>query len=217
MPSTPRKEDKPIRPPSRTADGASRGAGPAEETAPPKLSAEWLATMLLDVTSHLMSAIDRAARLRDPLERMAEAAEASADAAEAETERRALATRVRRRRMTVALIAIVGALAILLPLAHHFGFWSSLDEVASYETPSGAHRFVLGGASYEVTRAQFEERLSKIDPEPIRKYWVAIGGRRFPVKQAVGIGLGAERASFSSGQALSILRKLGYPTQDSPP
>jgi hypothetical protein len=210
LPSTPRKEDKPIRPPSRTADSVSRGAGPAEETPPPKLSAEWLATMLLDVTSHLMSAIDRAARLRDPLERMA-------DVAEAEEERRAAATRLRRRRIAVAVIAIVAIVAIVIPLARYLHVWSGRDEVASYETAAGAHRFVLGGASYEVTRAQFEEHLSKIDPEPIRKYWVAIGGRRFPVKQAVGVGLGAERATFSSGQALSILRKLGYQTQDSPP
>jgi hypothetical protein len=150
------------------------------------------------------------ARLRDPLERMA-------DVAEAEEERRAATTRVRRRRIAIAIIAIAATLAILVPLAHHLGLWSSRDEVVSYETPGGAHRFVLGAASYEVTRAQFEQRLSKIDPEPIRKYWVAIGALRFPVKQAVGVGLGAERATFSSGQALSSLRKLGYQTQDSPP
>jgi len=166
--------------------------------------------MLLDVTSHLMSAIDRAARLRDPLQRMA-------DVAEAGEERRAATTRSRRRRIIAAVIAIIAGLAIVMPLAHYRHVWSGRDEVASYETPSGAHRFALGGASYEVTRAQFEEHLSKIDPEPIRKYWVAIGGRRFPVKQAVGVGLGAERATFSSGQALSILHKLGYKTQDSPP
>jgi len=215
LPSTPRKEDKPLRPPSRTADTPSRGLAPADETAPPKPGVEWLAAMLLDVTSHLMSAIDRAARLRDPLERMADAAEASADAAQAEAERRAAAARMRRRRF--AIVALAACLAILLPVAHRYGLWSGHDEVASYETPGGAHRFVLGGVSYEVTRAQFEARLGKIDPEPIRKYWVAIGGRRFPVKQAVGVGLGAERASFSSGQALSILHKLGYQTQDSPP
>jgi hypothetical protein len=87
-------------------------------------------------------------------------------------------------------------------------------EVSSYETPSGAHLFVLGGARYEVTPAQFEERLKKIDSEPIHKYWVEIGGKRFPVKQAVGIGLGAERATFSSSQAISILRKLGYSPQE---
>lgn len=99
MPSTPRKEDKPIRPPSRTTDGANRGAGPAaEESGAPRLTPEWLASMLLDVTAHLMSAIDRAARLGDPLERIATAAEAGADVAEAEAERRAAVARIRRRR-----------------------------------------------------------------------------------------------------------------------
>jgi len=216
LPSTPRKEDKPIRPPSRTADSAGRGIGPpAEESTAPRLTPEWLASMLLDVTAHLMNAVDRAARLRDPLERIAQAAEAGADVAEAEAERRGAALRIRRRRVAIAIAAILAAIAIAVP-AWRFGVFHRFDEVSSSESAAGAHRFVLGGVSYEVTRAEFEARLKPIDPEPIRKYWVRIDGRRYPVKQAVGVGLGAERASFSSGQAISILHKLGYQTEDSP-
>lgn len=216
MASTPRKEDKPTRPPSRIADSTSRGSGPAEPAAPPKLSPEWLASMLLDVTAHLMNAVDRAARLGDPLERIAVAAEADADALEAEEARQALAAHRRRRRIIGAALAIVLAIAILVPIARYTGLVSRLHggEVYSYETPSGAHLFILSGARYEVTSAQFAERLKKIDPEAIRKYWVEIDGKRFPVKQAVGVGLGAERATFSSSQAISILRKLGYTTQE---
>ncbi len=218
MASTPRKEDKPTRPPSRTADTTNRGSGPVEPAAaPPKLSSEWLASMLLDVTAHLMNAIDRAARLRDPLERIAVAAEAEADALGAEEARQALAAHRRRRRIIAVVLMIVFAIAILVPIARHTGFLSRLHEVSSYQTPSGAHLFVLSGARYEVTPAQFEEQLKKIDPEPIRKYWVEIGGKRFPVKQAVGVGLGAERATFSTSQAISILRKLGYSPQETPP
>jgi hypothetical protein len=217
LPSTPRKEDKPIRPPSRTADNAGRGIGPpAEENAAPRLAPEWLASMLLDVTAHLMNAVDRAARLREPLERIANATEAGADVAEAEAERRAAALRIRRRRVAISIAAILAAIAIAVPTSWRLGAFSRLDEVTSSETAAGAHRFVLGGVSYEVTRAEFEARLKPIDPEAIRKYWVQIDGRRYPVKQAVGVGLGAERASFSSGQAISILHKLGYPTEDSP-
>jgi hypothetical protein len=212
--STPRKEDKPTRPPSRTADSTNRGNGPVEPATPPKLSPEWLASMLLDVTAHLMNAIDRAARMGDPLERIAVATEADAEAREAENERRAIATR-RRRRIIGAAIAVVLAIAILIPIAHYTGFVSRLHgEVYSYQTPGGAHRFILGGVRYETTPAQFAARLQKIDPEAIRKYWVEIDGKRFPVKQAVAVGLGAERATFRSSQAISVLRKLGYPTQE---
>lgn len=171
--------------------------------------------MLLDVTAHLMNAIDRAARLGDPLERIAVAAEAGADAAEAEEARQALVAHRHRRRIIAVALMVVLAIAIIAPIARYTGLISRMQgEVYSYETPAGAHLFVLGGARYEVTPAQFEERLTKIDPEPIHKYWVAIGGKRFPVKQAVGIGLGAERATFSSSQAISILRKLGYSPQE---
>jgi len=213
--STPRKEDKPTRAPSRSADSTNRGNGPAEPATPPKLSPEWLASMLLDVTAHLMNAIDRAARMGDPLERIAAASEAGADAREAEQERRAIVMRRRRRRIIGAAIAVVLAIAILIPIAHYTGFVSRLHgEVESYQTPSGAHLFILGGVRYETTPAQFAARLQKIDPEAIRKYWVEIDGKRFPVKQAVAVGLGAERATFRSSQAISVLRKLGYPTQE---
>jgi hypothetical protein len=216
--STPRKEDKPVRPPSRTVDATNRGVGPAEPPAPPKLSSEWLASMLLDVTAHLMNAIDRAARLGDPLERIAVAAEAEAGALEAEEERQALAAHRRRRRIVATVVACVLAIAILVPLLHYTGVMSLLHrEVYSSQAPSGAHLFTLRGARYEVTPAQFAERLKQIDPEAIRKYWVEIDGRRFPVKQAVGVGLGAERATFSSGQAISILRKLGFSPRETPP
>ncbi len=217
MASTPRKEDKPTRPPSRTADSTNRGNGPSEPATPPKLSPEWLASMLLDVTAHLMNAIDRAARMGDPLERIAVATEADAEAREAEQERRAIAMR-RRRRIFGAAIAVVLAIAILIPIAHYTGFVSHLHgEVDSYQTPSGAHLFILGGVRYETTPAQFATRLEKIDPEPIRKYWVEIDSKRFPVKQAVAVGLGAERATFRSSQAISVLRKLGYTTQETSP
>lgn len=217
MASTPRKEDKPTRPPSRIADTSNRGIGPAEPAAPPKLSPEWLASMLLDVTAHLMNAIDRAARLGGPLVRIAVAAEAGADAAEAEEARQALVAHRRRRRIIVAALMAVFAIAIIASIAHYTSLISRMQgEVYSNETPAGAHLFVLGGARYEVTPAQFEERLKNIDPEPIRKYWVEIDGKRFPVKQAVGVGLGAERATFSSSQAISILRKLGYSPQETP-
>ena len=54
----------------------------------------------------------------------------------------------------------------------------------------------------------------KAQPEAIRKYFVEIGGRKFPVKQAVSVGVGAPRASFGTEAAIHALTKLGYKTQE---
>jgi hypothetical protein len=70
--------------------------------------------------------------------------------------------------------------------------------------------FVVGGTRVRVTRRLFEERLAGIEPEPIRKYGVDIGGRRFPIKQAVSLGLAIPRAGFQTQEAFRVLRRLGY-------
>jgi hypothetical protein len=54
----------------------------------------------------------------------------------------------------------------------------------------------------------------KAQPESIRKYFVEIGGRKFPVKQAVSVGVGAPRASFGTEAAIHALTRLGYKTQE---
>jgi hypothetical protein len=78
----------------------------------------------------------------------------------------------------------------------------------------GEQEFVVGRSRVRVSRAVFEERLIGVEPERVRKYSVDIGGRRFPVKQAVGVGLGVIRAGFQTQEAISVLRRLGYnPTE----
>ena len=72
----------------------------------------------------------------------------------------------------------------------------------------------LGGVQYPIDRKSFEERLATAQPEPIHKYFVEIEGRKFPVKQAVSVGLGAPRASFGTEAAIHALTKLGYKTQE---
>jgi hypothetical protein len=56
--------------------------------------------------------------------------------------------------------------------------------------------------------------LAKTQPEEIRKYFVEIGGRKFPVKQAVSVGVGAPRASFGTEAAIHTLTRLGYQTKE---
>lgn len=49
-------------------------------------------------------------------------------------------------------------------------------------------------------------------PEPIRDHFVVIGGRRFPPKQVLGAVTGLDRADFTTHQARSLLRRLGFLT-----
>lgn len=205
------RKDKSFREASRSSEPAPRGLGlPAKEQAVTRLSPEWLASMLLDVTAHLMNAIERAARLREPIERIAVATQASAEAHEA-----AALQRQSRRKVAIAATVLVAVLAVIVPIAVHTSFFGlAAGSFGDATLANGAYRFTLGGLRYETTREAFERRLTGVAPETIHKYWVEIGGRRFPVKQAVSVGLSAERASFSSGQAIGILRKLGFHPHD---
>jgi 5-methylcytosine-specific restriction protein B len=77
--------------------------------------------------------------------------------------------------------------------------------------------FTLGGQRRCVSRTTLEQRLAREQPEAITKYVVEIGGRRFPVKQAVAVGVGIPVASFTTHQAFRLLQKLGYePTHVDP-
>ena len=176
-------------------------AGP-DGPLPRKLTPEWIAANLMDITAHLMAAIDKAA---GPLDRLADAAE---DA--------------------TAHVVHVGAflkkpvtiiVAILLVLSVAFGSYEIItgqrydNESISEFNPSEVK---LGGVAYPVDRKLFDRRVASAEPEAIRKYFVEIGGRDFPVKQAVSVGFGAPRASFGSDAAIHALTKLGYRTQVSP-
>ncbi len=157
----------------------------------------------MDITAHLMAAIDKAA---GPLDRLA-------DAAEDATAHVAHASNFFRRPLTIALmlllVAVTGlSIYALTSRPHHY---YSYEAATLYTDKSHAS---LGGVQYVLDRKQFDARLAKAQPEAIHKYFVEIDGRKFPVKQAVSIGLGAPRASFGTEAAIHTLTKLGYRTQE---
>ena len=160
----------------------------------------------MDITAHLMAAIDKAA---GPLDRLA-------DAAEDATAHVEHASRFFRRPLIVAAMILLLGLAgvstyVLVMRPHHY---------YSYETGSfdvDKSQTSLGGVSYPLDRKQFEARLANAQPETIKKYFVEIGGRKYPVKQAVSVGLGAPRAAFRTDAAIHALTKLGYQTQELSP
>jgi hypothetical protein len=158
----------------------------------------------MDITAHLMAAIDKAA---GPLDRLA-------DAAEDATAHVAHASRFFRRPLVIATIVLVLVAMVFgsFELARR-GRSDAMGRYEAFATESSSE-IRLGGVSYPLDRKAFEARLAKAQPEDIRKYYVEIGGRKFPVKQAVSVDTGAPRASFGTEVAIHTLTRLGYRTQE---
>jgi hypothetical protein len=202
-----RRDDEPSRDEAGIDDASLDETALTGPDAPPprKLTPEWVAVNLMDITAHLMAAIDKAA---GPLDRLA-------DAAEDATAHVAHASRFFRKPLTIAVMAMlvgIAAFSVYFVEArpHHYS-----DEAGAYATDNS--HVSLGGVLYALDRKQFEARLAGAQPEAIRKYYVEIGGRKFPVKQAVSVGLGAPRASFRSDAAIHALTKMGYQTRELAP
>ena len=159
---------------------------------------------LMDITAHLMAAIDKAA---GPLDRLADAAEdATAHVAHA------------------ADFSAAGHTSDDCPgprsddLRHlrdrasrtfeRADRYEALAAESSSDIRLGG-RFVSSGSRQELRCAAGES-----PTEEIRKYFAEIGGRKSPVKQAVSVGTGAPRASFGTEAAIHALTRLGYRTQE---
>jgi len=174
-------------------------AGP-DSPPPRRLTPEWVAVNLMDITAHLMAAVDRAAT---PLDRIA-------DAAEDTTAHVAHASRFFRSPIMLAAIMLMIALGVglyeLQSRPHYYGY----DSGGADTDPSHVS---LGGVLYPVDRKAFDARLAKAQPESIHKYFVEVDGRKFPLRQAVSVGFDAPRASFTNSAAIHALNKLGYKTQ----
>ncbi|MGH8906867.1 MAG: SCO5918 family protein [Egibacteraceae bacterium] len=68
----------------------------------------------------------------------------------------------------------------------------------------------VAGEDFELDASSVERALAAIDPEPIKEHYVVIGARRYPPKQVVAAATGLDRADFTTHQARSILRRLGF-------
>ena len=73
-------------------------------------------------------------------------------------------------------------------------------------------QFVMNGGRHELTREQVAETARRVVPDDIDgryKYYAAIGGGRFPVKQLFAEATGLPRSEFVTDGARRIFRKLG--------
>ncbi len=70
--------------------------------------------------------------------------------------------------------------------------------------------FELRGKRFELSRADVEERLKRVEPRAITKYQVRINGKGYPPKQALAAAIGKPVANFTTMDATRILSKLGF-------
>ncbi len=72
-------------------------------------------------------------------------------------------------------------------------------------------RTTILGKFYNITKEKVEENLRDIEPEEGKaKYFVEIGGKKYPVKQVISQTLNVAKVAFTSQQAFGILHKLGF-------
>jgi hypothetical protein len=71
-------------------------------------------------------------------------------------------------------------------------------------------RVTIAGKPVTLSKESVEQAMKEATPEPIKKWWVSIGGHHFPIKQVVSAAVGLPTAAFISTDAYRILRRLGF-------
>lgn len=70
--------------------------------------------------------------------------------------------------------------------------------------------FTIGGNRVTLTHDAIVIALRNVEPEPIKKYKVEIGGVSYPIKQVICVAAKLPPAAFISTDAFRILRNLGF-------
>lgn len=70
--------------------------------------------------------------------------------------------------------------------------------------------FTIGGQEFSLSREDVERKLKSVEPEEIRKVFVEVSGKKFPIKQALVLAAGLMRSGFTTQDAIRVLRKLGF-------
>jgi hypothetical protein len=78
------------------------------------------------------------------------------------------------------------------------------------EGPMGSKEFRVGGRSISLSQQHVEDRLDDLTPEPVRRHYVVVKGRRFPVKQALAAATILPLSRFISTEAVRVFRNLRF-------
>ncbi len=68
----------------------------------------------------------------------------------------------------------------------------------------------VAGVALELDAQRVHDIAARLDPEPVQVHYVVIDSRRYPPKQILAAVSGLDRADFTTHQARSILRRLGF-------
>jgi len=71
--------------------------------------------------------------------------------------------------------------------------------------------FVIRGRAYKLSKEDVIKSVSGITPGPVRKHYVEISGRRYPINQALAQVLELAVINFTSQDAYRIFRRLDFP------
>jgi len=70
--------------------------------------------------------------------------------------------------------------------------------------------FTLRGNDYNLDRPDVEKAMKGVLPEPIRQYFMEVNGEKYPPKQVLAESLRLGRVEFTTMDASSILKRLGF-------
>ena len=71
-------------------------------------------------------------------------------------------------------------------------------------------RIKYQGRIYDLQRHEVESMMAGVVPDVGRRFFVAINGAEYPIKQVFGRALGLPVAAFPTGYSYSVLARLGF-------
>lgn len=71
-------------------------------------------------------------------------------------------------------------------------------------------KFTLRGNDYNLERPNVEKAMKDILPDPIRQYFIVVNSEKYPPKQVLAESLRLGRVEFTTMDASSILKRLGF-------
>lgn len=71
-------------------------------------------------------------------------------------------------------------------------------------------QFVVGGRELDLTADEVVRSMRGVEPETVREHVVAIGDNLFPPKQVLAQATGWDRQTFTTMEALRVLKRLGF-------
>lgn len=70
--------------------------------------------------------------------------------------------------------------------------------------------FTLKGRRYHMSRSLTQGLLKDVKPNAIRKYYVVVNGKQYPIKQVISVYTNLGLSEFGSADAALLLSRIGF-------